>query len=168
MSTVLSVPAIWRVDKIVSVTDHTRHRHSPSPISAGFKPPTANATLTFGPSALAASIARTAAPRDAPPEMLARWGDSAPTEVEWLVDDGTTFELSQYVHSLADSERTSFAGRVGAGVTDLLMNTLGYTWRDDASCLSRPLAPHADFIYADGAVSGHGVVLAEGATTFVS
>lgn len=106
MSTVLSAPAIWRVDKIVSVSGHTRHRHRPSPISAGFNPPNANTTLTFGPSALAASIARTATLRDAPPEMLARWGDSALTEVEWLVDDGGTFALSQYVNSLADAERT--------------------------------------------------------------
>lgn len=168
MSTVLSAPAIWRVDKMVSVTGHTRHRHSPSPISAGFKPPIAGTILIFGPTALAASIARTATLRDAPPEMLARWGDSALREVEWLVDDGTTFALSQYVHSLADAERTSFAGRIGAGVTDLLMNALGYAWRDNASCLSRSLAPHADFIYADGAVSGHGVVLAEARGSFAA
>lgn len=100
--------------------------------------------------------------------MLARWGDSALTEVECLVDDGTTFKLSQYVHSLAASERTFFAGRVGAGVTDLLMNAVGYTWRDNASCLSRSLVPHADFIYADGAVSGHGVVLAEARGPFAA
>lgn len=168
MSTVLSAPAIWRSDKMVPVTSHTRHRHSPSPISAGFKPPNAATTLIFGPSALAASIARTVTLRDAPPEMLARWGDSALTEVEWLIDDGTTFALSQYVRSLADAERTSFAGDVGAGVTDLLMNALGYTWRDNASCLSRSLAPHADFIYADGAVSGHGVVLAEAHGSFAA
>ena len=100
--------------------------------------------------------------------MLARWGDSALTEVEWLVNDGTTFALSQYVGSLADAERTSFAGRMGAGVTDLLMNALGYTWRDNASCLSDSLAPHADFLYADGAVSGHGVVLAEAHGSFAA
>ena len=168
MCTVLSTPTIWRVDKIVSVTGHTRHQHSPSPISAGFRPPNANTTLTFGPSALAASIARTTTLRDAPPEMLTRWGDSALTAVEWLIDDGGTFALSQYVHSLADAERTSFAGRIGAGVTDLLMNALGYTWRDNASCLSRALAPHADFIYADGAVSGHGVVLAKARGSFAA
>lgn len=168
MSTVLSAPAIWRGDKTVSVTSHTRHRHSPSPISAGFTPPDAGTRLIFGPSALAASIARTATLRDAPPEMLARWGDSALTEVEWLVDNGTTFALSQYIHSLADAERTSFAGRIGAGVTDLLMNALGYTWRDNASCHSSSLAPHADFIYADGAVSGHGVVLAEARGSFAA
>jgi len=107
---------------MVAVSGHTRHRHKPSPISAGFEPPKANTTLVFGPSALAASIARTATLRDAPPEMLARWGDGALMEVEWLVDDGGTFALSQYVNSLADAERRSFAGRVGAGVTDLLMN----------------------------------------------
>jgi hypothetical protein len=168
VSTILSAPAIWRVDKIVPVSGHTRHRHSPSPISAGFKPPNAATTLIFGPIALAASIARTVTLRDAPPEMLARWGDSALAEVEWLVDDGATFALSQYLHSLADAERTSFAGRIGAGVTDLLMNTLGYTWRDNASCLSHSLAPYADFIYGDGAVSGHGVVLAEAHGSFAA
>ncbi|WP_412774054.1 hypothetical protein [Nitrobacter sp.] len=127
-----------------------------------------NTTLVFGPSALAASIARTATLRDAPPEMLARWGDSALTQVEWLVEEGTTFALSQYLQVLADAERTSFAGRIGAGITDLLMNALGFTWRDNASCLSSSLAPHADFIYADGAVSGHGVVLAEAHGSFAA
>jgi hypothetical protein len=110
VSTVLSAPAIWRSDKMVPVTGHTRHRHSPSPISAGFKPLNAGTTLIFGPSALAASIARTATLRDAPPEMLTLSGDSALTEVEWLVDDGTTFALTRDVHSLVDAERTSFAG----------------------------------------------------------
>ena len=72
--------------------------------------PTCCKTLTFGPTALAASIARTATLRDAPPEMLARWGDSALTEVEWLIEDGTTFVLTQHINSLADAERTAFAG----------------------------------------------------------
>jgi hypothetical protein len=161
LSTVLSASTVWRTEKKVAVSGHTRHRHKPSPISSGFEAPAANTTLVFGPSALAASIARTATLRNVPPEMLARWGDSALTQVEWLVEDGTTFALSQHLHALADAERTSFAGRLGAGITDLLMNALGFTWRDNASCLSSSLAPHADFIYADGAVSGHGVVLAE-------
>ena len=168
MSTLLSAPAIWRTEKKVTVSGHTRHRHKPSPISSGFEAPAANTTLMFGPSALAASIARTATLRSAPPEMLARWGDSALTQVEWLVEDGAAFALSQHVHALADAERTSFAGRVGAGITDLLMNALGFTWRDNAACLSSSLAPHADFIYADGAVSGHGVVLAEAHGSFAA
>lgn len=168
MSTLLSAPAIWRTEKKVTVSGHTRHRHKPSPISSGFEAPAANTTLMFGPSALAASIARTATLRNAPPEMLARWGDSALTQVEWLVEDGAAFALSQHLQALADAERTSFAGRVGAGITDLLMNALGFTWRDNASCLSSSLAPHADFIYADGAVSGHGVVLAEAHGSFAA
>lgn len=168
MSTLLSAPAIWRAEKKVIVSGHTRHRHKPSPISPGFEAPAANTTLVFGPSALAASIARTATLRNAPPEMLARWGDSALMQVEWLVEDGTTFALSQHLHALADAERTSFSGRVGAGITDLLMNALGFTWRDNASCLSSSLAPHADFIYADGAASGHGVVLAEAHGSFAA
>jgi len=168
LSTLLAAPAIWRTEKSVVVSGHTRHRHKPSPISSGFEPPKANRTLVFGPSALAASIARTATLRDAPPEMLARWGESALTQVEWLIEGGTTFALSQHLRALADAERTSFAGRIGAGITDLLMNALGFTWRDNASCLSSSLAPHADFIYADGAALGHGVVLAEAHGSFAA
>lgn len=168
LSILLSVPTIWRTDKTVAVSGHTLHRHKPSPISSGFEAPATNTALVFGPSALAASIARTSTLRGAPPEMLARWGDSALTQVEWLVQDGTTFALSEHLQALADAERTSFAGRVGAGITDLVMNALGFTWRDSASCLSSSLTPHADFIYADGAVSGHGVVLAEAHGSFAA
>jgi hypothetical protein len=100
--------------------------------------------------------------------MSVRWGDSALAQVEWLVEDGAAFTLSQHLHALADAERTSFAGRVGAWITDLLMNALGFTWRDNASCLSSSLAPHADFIYAGGAVSGHGVILAEAHGSFAA
>ncbi len=168
MSDVLTSSAGWRVEKSVGITGHTRHRHNPSPISVGFNAPGMCKTLTFGPTALAASIARTATLRDAPPEMLARWGYSALTEVEWLIEDGSTFMLTQHINSLADAERTAFAGRVGAGVTDLLMNALGYTWRDNAACLSSSLAPHADFIYGDGAVTDYGVVLAEARGSFAA
>jgi hypothetical protein len=125
LSTVLSAPAVWRAQKRIVVNGHTRHRHKSGPISVGFEPPQANTTLIFGPSALAASIARTATLRNTPPEMLASWGDSTLTQVEWLIEDGTTFALSQHLQALADAERTSFAGRVGAGITDLLMNALG-------------------------------------------
>jgi hypothetical protein len=48
------------------------------------------------------------------------------------------------------------------------MNAMGFTWRDKASCLSRSLAPHADFIYADGAVSEHGVILGEAYGSFAT
>lgn len=168
MSDVSTSSAVWRVEKSIRVTGHTRHRHNPSPISVGFNAPGMCKSLAFGPTALAASIARTATLRGAPPQMLARWEDSALTEVEWLIEDGPTFMLTQHINSLADAERTAFAGRVGAGVTDLLMNALGYTWRDNAASLSSSLAPHADFIYADGAVSGRGVVLAEARGSFAA
>jgi hypothetical protein len=164
----LPTPASWRIDKVVTVTGRTRHRHRSAPISAGFSPPDPNKTLHFGPAALAASIARTATLRDAPPDMLVRWAQNALSQVEWLLRDGPEFELSPYIRSLADAERTSFAGRVGAGITDLLMNALGYTWRDNASCLASTLTPHADFIYGGGAVAEHGVVLAEAHGSFAA
>jgi hypothetical protein len=57
---------------------------------------------------------------------------------------------------------------VGAGVTDLYMNALGYTWRDNAACLSSSLKPHADFLYYGGNSAGHGVVLAEARGSFAA
>ena len=162
--------AFWRAKKNIVLTGHKFHPHNPSPAPPGFAAPQISKNFTFGfaPTALAASIARTATLRTAPPAMLARWRDAALAEVQWLIKPGATFELSTYIDSLADAERTFFAGRVGAGVTDLFMNALGYTWRDNAACLSTTLAPHADFIYDGGSVSGHGVVLAEAHGSFAA
>ncbi len=98
--------------------------------------------------------------------MLAQWTRSQLTQVEFLVVDGADFGLSPFITALADAERSGFAGRVGAGVTDLLMNALGYVWRDNATCLSVGLDPHADFVYAGGPVADHGVVLAEAHGSF--
>ena len=159
---------LWRGDKIVGLTGHTRHRQTPSPVSPGFVAPAMSTTLAFGPIALAASVARTGTLREAPPEMLSRLADSFLSKVEFLVSDGAMFALSSYVTALADAERTLFAGEVGAGITDLLMNALGYVWRDNAACLSSALDPHADFVYAGGNVSGHGVVLAEAHGSFAA
>lgn len=39
MSDVLTSSAVWRVEKSVDITGHTRHRHNPSPISVGFNAP---------------------------------------------------------------------------------------------------------------------------------
>ncbi len=98
LNPLLSVPAIWRTENKVVVSGHKQHRQRPSPISSGFEAPEASTTLVLGPSALAASIARTAMLQDAPPEMLARWGDSALTQVEWLVEGGATFALSRHLN----------------------------------------------------------------------
>ena len=89
-----------------------------------------------------------------------RWGRSALVEVEFLIANGRAFGLSPVIGSLADAERSAFAGRVGAGITDLVMNALGYTWRDNAVCLSGA-GVRPDFIYGGGQAAGHGVVLAE-------
>jgi hypothetical protein len=68
--------------------------------------------------------------------MAVRWRDNALSDVEFLIEDGTTFSLSPNLKFLADVERTVFAARVGAGITDLVMNALGYIWRDNAAQLS--------------------------------
>jgi hypothetical protein len=166
LALIATAPVIWRSEKTVSLTGHILHRQDPSPVSAGFVAPSMAGQLTFRPDALAASMARTLTLRPASDALLAHWARSQLAQIELLVRDGANFELTPDVAALADAERSGFAGRVGAGITDLLMNTLGYVWRDNAACLSSTLDPHADFIYAGGAVSGHGVVLAEAHGSF--
>lgn len=163
---VTAAPALWRREKTVSVSGHSLHPQTPSPVSDGFVAPTLAAQISFRPDALAASMARTLTLRTAPDALLAHWARSQLAQVEFLVTDDANFELSPFITALADAERSGFAGRVGAGITDLVMNALGYVWRDNAICLSSSLDPHADFIYAGGSVEGHGVVLAEAHGSF--
>jgi hypothetical protein len=116
--------------------------------------------------ALAGSIARTATLAHASPELIAVIRDSALGRVRHLVTEGTQLLLTQDYGALADTEQTLFAAQVGAGITDLLMNSLGYCWRDNAASLSAKLKPHADFIYGGGAATDYGVVLAEARGSF--
>jgi hypothetical protein len=117
---------------------------------------------------LAAAIARTATLRPATSELLTYIRHSALAEAQILLADGPAFELSPALSMLADSERTHFASRVGAGITDLYMNALGYAWRDNAACLATSLEPHGDFLYHGGNAAGHGVVLAEARGSFAA
>jgi hypothetical protein len=155
-------------DKAVKLATHTQHRHIPSPISPHFVAPVPTQNLRFGPLALAAAVARTATTRHARPQLLAALQRSALPELECLISDGPLFGLSPDFEDLADSERTSFAARVGAGITDLYMNSLGYVWRDNAVCLSNALDPHADFVYGGGNADVDGVVLAEAHGSFAA
>jgi len=161
-----TAPALWRAEKSVLIDGHSTHRHKPSPVSDGFKPPSMPRELRIRPEVLAAAMARTLTLRTAPDVMLAHWTRSQFAEIEYLITNGPQFQLSPFITALADAERSGFAGRVGAGMCDLVMNVLGYVWRDNASCLSSKAAKHADFIYAGGAATGHGVVLTEAHGSF--
>jgi hypothetical protein len=165
VTSVATAPALWRSEKTVSVSG-SLHPQKASPVSDGFVAPPMAAQIRFRPDALATSIARTVTLRSAPDLMLVQMARAAMVEVEYLIKDGPVFEVSPLITALADAERSGFAGRVGAGVTDLLMNSLGYVWRDNAVCLSSAFDPHADFIYGDGPVAKHGVVLTEAHGSF--
>jgi hypothetical protein len=88
-----STVALWSTQKTVSLTGHHRHRHAPSPVAPNFEAPRAAAHIAFGPTALAAAIARTATLRDAPPELLSRLKYSALNDAEILITDGPVFAL---------------------------------------------------------------------------
>jgi hypothetical protein len=164
----LTMLALWAAEKTVALTGQRRHRHKGAVVTPAFAAPVLAPQIQFGPTALVAAIARTATLRNAPPALLAHMKDSALSEAQILLADGPDFELSGLLSDLADSERTHFASRVGAGITDLYMNALGYGWRDNAACLSSSLEPHADFLYYGGSAIGHGVVLVEARGSFAA
>ncbi len=169
MSGSISTIGLWGADKTVALSGYTPHQHVPSPIEPHFTAPERVSILTFGPVALAAAVARAATTRDdAPVAVLDALQRSTLPMLETMIEDGTTFGLSTHFQYLADTERTFLAARIGAGITDLYMNALGYTWRANAACLSSTLDPHADFIYEGGNASGYGVVLAEAHGSFAA
>jgi hypothetical protein len=167
MSTLISTSGLGVSNKLVTLTKHTKHPHVPSPIEPDFVAPPARTSLSFRPMALAAAVARTATTwDDAPRELLDGLQQSALIELDTLLEDGSAFALKPYFKFLADTAGSQFAAKVGAGVTHLYMEALGYEWRANAVCLSSSLDPHADFIYDGGNVAGHGVVLAEAHGSF--
>lgn len=164
----MSSLALWTVDKTIALTGERRHLHKGKPVAPAFVAPPLAPHIQFSPTALAAAIARTATLRAAPPAALARLATSVLSDVEMLIADGAGFSLSPLLSMFVDVEQTHFAGRVGAGITDLYMNALGYSWRDNAMSLSSSLKPHGDFLYGGGNASGHGVVLAEARGSFAA
>jgi len=167
MSGLISASGLGKSNKLVTLTNHTKHPHVPSPIAPTFIPPPTCTSLSFRPIALAAAVARTATTwDDAPKELLDGLQQSALIELETLLEDGSVFALKSHFKFLADTAGSQFAAKVGAGVTHLYMEALGYEWRANAVCLSSSLDPHADFIYDGGNVAGHGVVLAEAHGSF--
>jgi hypothetical protein len=159
---------LWKTDKTVVLTGDRSHRHSGASVAPTFNAPPLIPQIQFSPTALAAAIARTATLRTAPPELIARLADSVLSDAEMLIAEGPGFALSPLLATFVDIEQTHFAGRIGAGITDLYMNALGYSWRDNATILSSSLNPHGDFIYHGGNAEGHGVVLAEARGSFAS
>jgi hypothetical protein len=167
MSSVISQPAVWTSEKTVALPKPKRHPHKPSSVAPGFEAPIPAPELAFKPIALAGAIARTSTTSDdAPIDLLEILKRNALSELQYLVQDGTDFELTSHFAHLVDAKRTHFAGEVGAGITHLYMESLRYAWRKNASCLTSSLEPHGDFLYEGGSVGGHGVVLAEAHGSF--
>jgi hypothetical protein len=167
MSRLISTSGLRGSNKLVGLTNHTKHRHAPSPVAPNFVAPPVCTNLSFQPIALAAAIARTATTwDDAPKQLLDGLQESALVELRTLLEVGNAFALKPYFKFLADTAGSQFAAKVGAGMSHLYMEALGYRWRANAVCLSSSLDPHADFIYDGGNVAGYGVVLAEAHGSF--
>lgn len=127
MSGLVSTTGLWGADKAVTLSGYTPHKHDPSPIKPHFVAPERVSSLTFGPLALAAAVARAATTRDdAPVTVLNALHRSTLPMLETMIEDGTTFSLSPNFQYLADTEHTFLAARVGSGIADLyIWGTLG-------------------------------------------
>lgn len=53
-----SILAVWNAQKIVPLTEHRHHRHTPSPVAPDFQARAPATSISFGPTALAAGIER--------------------------------------------------------------------------------------------------------------
>jgi hypothetical protein len=110
--------------------------------------------------ALGVAMARTGSVGDPSSAWLRRRALVAAEELADLVGESSDgFELLPSIGFINGAERTALAGRIGAGMCDLLMQSLGYVWRDQACQFIDTLKPLADFAYAKPDL--HGVALAE-------
>lgn len=151
--------------------DLNPHRHgepTTHPKTGSFVPPGILKKFSFRAPDLFQSIARCTAMKRAPAGLTAALLAGCQPLLRYLVDDiAGVFAFIDDVKDLADAERTAFSGRVGAGVTDLFMQSFGgYVWRDvSEQLIKRPAKGGlADFVYEY--VSGeHVLVEAKGSIT---
>lgn len=146
-----------------AVTAHPPNRHATSAARVGhFVPPGSSPLLNVDRVSLIAAMARTALMSGASPELMRAQVLAAAASVDCCVDEGSLgLVLSTDLALLNGSERSAFAGRVGAGLCDLYMQSLHYVWRDQADRLIRTRQPLADFLYEGGSAAGLGVAIAE-------
>lgn len=155
---------VWKSEKSISVSGLTPIPYKKSQIEPKFVPPDLNISLTVRPTALAGAIARTSALKNVPQDISDRLTENALNLCRCLIDENSPSLVTSNIKYLADADKISFAGCVGAGITDLLMNTLDYAWRDNAEKLSTGSRP--DFIYGGGNAQKLGVVIAEAHGSF--
>lgn len=111
---------------------------------------------------LHAAMARTGLAANAD-NLLLQWrAASASADVDYCIDELTeAFVLSKDLLAVMGAERTAIVGRIGAGMCDLYMQSLGYVWRDQAEHQLQVRGPLADFIYEGPSTQGLGVALVE-------
>lgn len=90
-------------------------------------------------------------------------GNNVASYIDIFVDRiNAEFSFTEKMDCLADDERTSLAGKVGAAIADLVMEQLGFHWRANARELNLKLDKRVvlatkkipDFVYDPGAQHG--------------
>ena len=143
------------------VVAHEPDLHAPPSGHAGYLAPPLTRRLDVSRLALGVAMARTGSIGHPPGGWLWKRAVLAAAELADLIDEGSSgFDLLSVLLHINGAERTALAGRIGAGMCDLLMQSLHYVWRDQASSyIAASKQPLADFLYARP--SGAGVALAE-------
>ena len=96
-------------------------------------------------------------------QLIGFIGHSAASYIDIFLDHSNAeFAFTEKMDCLADDERTSLAGKVGAAIADLVMEQLGFFWRANARELKLSLDKRVrlttkkipDFVYDPGAQHG--------------
>lgn len=146
------------------VVAHEPHLHAPPSGHAGFLAPPPTRRLDVSRLALGVAMARTGSIGHAPGDWLWKRAVLAAAEMADLIDeDSDVFDLLPVLLHINSAERTALAGRIGAGMCDVLMQSLHYVWRDQASTsITASKKPLADFLYARPSDAGLALAEAKG------
>lgn len=152
----------WQMSTVKLLSGISNAKQGPTSIlNQQFVPPSPTSQLAFTGPQMFASVARAISLTSASPTMLQALAASVAPLISAVVDDsGTNFSITSDVGGLADTERTAFSTRLGAGIADRYMESVGYVWRANAKSFGLS-SPTPDFVYDGPPVQGHGVVICE-------
>lgn len=148
------------VNSSKNVTRNRRKEHATTSSLPPFNPPPSIGSFSFAPGRLFASIARCNALTTAKHRISRSLTQLAKAAIEELVDDnGANFSILNDAADLGDARLANLSHDVGAGVANLYMDEIGYTWVANAKEVLTASGKKPDYIYDQGSGSNHVVVM---------
>jgi hypothetical protein len=137
--------------KIVSQISHILNAASARIPAPTFSIPDTLHSIRFNPDRLFASIARCNSSKYAPDVILAAQQVAADAAIKYFVSEsGDDFAILDSAYLLGDAKFTSIAHDVGAGLANIYMHELGFTWFSNAKEFMASGGQKPDYIYSNG------------------